>query len=97
MTVSVREELARRLEEAFEPLRLEIEDQSEQHRGHAGWDPRGETHFMVRLVSRRFEGMTRIARERAVQRALDRLLAGRIHALRLSLLTPEEAKARGLL
>ena len=47
--------LRARLEAAFAPLDLVIENQSERHRGHAGWDPSGESHFAVTIVSPAFE------------------------------------------
>ncbi len=83
-------ELRRRLEGAFAPLRLEIEDQSERHRGHAGYREGGESHFRVVMVSAAFSGLSRIARERRVHDCLRDLLAGPIHALSLRLLAPEE-------
>ena len=87
--------LRARLEAAFAPSELRIENQSEHHRGHAGWDPSGESHFAVTIVSTAFEGMSRIARQRAVHAALGGLFEGRIHALAIRALTPAEAASRG--
>ncbi len=87
--------LRARLETAFAPSELRIENQSERHRGHAGWDPSGESHFAVTIVSPAFEGMSRIARQRAVHAALGGLFEGRIHALAIRALTPAEAASRG--
>ncbi len=80
-----------RLERAFAPSALEVADESERHRGHAGWREGGGTHFAVRLVSERFSGLPRIARHRLVHEALGSELMAEIHALRLTLLAPEEA------
>jgi BolA family transcriptional regulator, general stress-responsive regulator len=74
----------------FSPSRLSIEDESSRHRGHAGWRDGGETHFRVEIVSRAFEGKNRVARQRLVYEALSDELAGSVHALALTTLTPEE-------
>jgi BolA protein len=73
------------------PLTLEIMDQSEKHKGHAGHRPGGETHFDVAIVAAAFEGLNRVARQRLVYRILADELAGPVHALSLDLKTPAEA------
>ncbi len=87
----VAREIRRRLEEAFAPQTLEITDESERHRGHAGWREGGETHFRVLLVSAVFEGVPRLERQRRIHALLADLLRERIHALSVRALTPEEA------
>lgn len=82
--MGVTEEIRNRLESAFAPRELEVVDDSESHRGHAGWREGGETHFLVTIRSDSFAGMSRIARHRAVHAALGRNLVGRIHALALT-------------
>ncbi len=88
---AIAREIRRRLEDAFAPQRLEIVDESERHRGHAGWREGGETHFRILLVSAAFEGVARLERERRIHALLDDLLRDRIHALSVRALTPEEA------
>jgi BolA family transcriptional regulator, general stress-responsive regulator len=44
----------------------------------------------VLLVSEAFRGMTRVVRSRAVHAALEAEFAGGLHALSLTLRTPEE-------
>ncbi len=83
--------IRRKLERAFAPLELAIEDESARHAGHAGASLQGETHFRVRIVSRVFEGLSRVERQRRVYDALKDELAGRLHALALTTLTPDEA------
>ncbi|MFD1342386.1 BolA family protein [Litorisediminicola beolgyonensis] len=73
------------LHAVFQPSRLEVADESERHRGHAGYQEGGESHFHVVIRSPRFEGLSRIARHRAVHDALGRDLMGEIHALSLDL------------
>jgi BolA protein len=72
-----------KLTAAFAPARLEVIDESEQHRGHGGWREGGETHFRVRIAAAAFDGMSRVDRQRAVNRALAEELAGPVHALAL--------------
>ena len=79
-----------KLRRRFAPSRLSVEDESSRHRGHAGWRDGGETHFKVEIVSKEFEGKNRVARQRLVYEALKDELAGGVHALALSTLTPEE-------
>jgi BolA protein len=77
---------------ALEPERLEVEDESAHHAGHAGARPGGETHFRTLVVSRRFAGRSRVERQRMVYAALGDLMtgAGAIHALAMRTLTPDE-------
>lgn len=71
--------------QVFEPTMLEVSDVSEAHRGHAGYQEGGESHFDVRISSSHFKGLSRIARHRAVHGALGAELIGRIHALSLDI------------
>lgn len=75
---------------ALHPVRLDVEDRSHLHVGHAGARPGGETHFHVTIVSDAFEGEPRIARHRKVNKLLGALLAEKIHALQLVTKTPGE-------
>ncbi len=85
-----------KLTAAFAPLALEVRDESAKHAGHAGATrddgSHGETHFHVRLVSAAFEGLSRVERQRRVYAALKDELAGPVHAITLSALTPAEAE-----
>jgi len=79
-----------RLREAFAPLALEVVDDSARHRGHAGASS-GAGHFRVVLVSERFRGVPRLERHRMVHDALAAELREEIHALELSVRSPEES------
>ena len=83
--MSVTNEITEKLQIAFAPRELQVEDDSESHRGHAGYQEGGESHFNVRIRSDAFKGQSRIARHRAVHAALGRDLVGRIHALALDI------------
>ena len=89
MELTMRERIEEKLRAAFSPVEIEVIDDSESHRGHAGWREGGETHFHVRMVSRQFEGQSRVARQRAVNQCLAEELRGSVHALSMSLSAPE--------
>lgn len=85
-----------KLTAAFAPARLELEDDSWKHAGHhheGGVDAQdgGESHFQLTIVSDAFEGLGRVARQRAVNAALKDELAGPVHALSIRALTVSEA------
>jgi stress-induced morphogen len=81
------------LSAAFSPTVLRVEDDSARHAGHAGAQPGGQTHYSVLLVSAAFAGMPRVARSRAVHEVLKREFANGMHALALTLRSPEEFSA----
>jgi len=76
------------LRQRFEPLFLEVLDDSGRHRGHAG--AQGGGHFRVGLVSEAFEGKSLLERHRMVQESLKGLFGAEIHALQMSLRSPGE-------
>ena len=90
-TGPVAAEIEKRLRASLSPQRLNVIDDSAKHRGHAGHDPRGESHFTVDIVSSAFSGKSRVARHRLVNQALASLLAERVHALAIVARAPEEA------
>ena len=79
---------------ALEPVQLELEDQSEQHRGHAGYQAGGNTHWRLTIVSPRFAGQAVVARHRMVYEALGNLMQNPIHALAITARAPEETKGQ---
>ena len=83
-------EIERRLRAALDPAHLVVTNDSARHRGHSGDDGSGESHFTVEVVSARFEGMSRVERQRAVNSALADLLKDHIHALAIKARAPGE-------
>ena len=79
--MSIADEMRQRLESAFQPSRLEVLDESEGHRGHAGWREGGGTHWRIRIDAPAFAAMSRVERHRAIHAALGPEIVGRIHAL----------------
>jgi BolA protein len=74
---------------ALDPVSIDLQDESGQHLGHAGWKP-GGSHFRVVIVSPRFAGRDRLSRHRMVYDALGPLMHNEIHALAIHALTPDE-------
>ncbi len=79
----LRDVLESRLRAEFQPLHLEINDETARHAGHPG-AAGGGGHFQVTIVSAEFEGKTILEQHRMVNRALEDLLGGDIHALGLN-------------
>ncbi len=95
LTGPVAAEITKRLTDALNPTHLQVIDDSEKHRGHAGHDERGESHFTVVVESPAFAGLNRLARQRAVNAALADLLQERVHALAIKARAPGEAADDG--
>ena len=83
-------EIESRLRAALSPAHLAVIDDRETHRGHAGHDGSGESHFTVDVVSDRFTGESRVARQRLVNAALADLLRDKVHALAIKARAPGE-------
>jgi len=89
-TGPVAQEIEVRLRRALEPTRLVVTDDSDKHRGHAGHDARGESHFTVEVESPAFAGVGRVQRQRMINAPLADLLAERVHALAIKARVPGE-------
>ena len=76
--------MLRRLNSALSPTAIELIDDSEQHRGHGGYNPAGESHFRLQIESPAFAGKSRVERQRMVYAALGELMRERVHALSIS-------------
>ncbi len=89
--MTIKEFITQRLNERFAPVSLSVEDQSNQHIGHAGWREGGETHFALDIVSHAFEGKSRVERHRLVNDSLKEAFERGLHALAIKARTPGEA------
>lgn len=76
------------LREAFSPTRLEVINDSAAHSGHAGDDGSGESHFTVVIEAPAFAEMSRVERQRAVNKALGDIPGQRVHALAIQASAP---------
>ncbi|MFL6736827.1 MAG: BolA family protein [Sphingomonas sp.] len=89
-TGPVATEMLRRLNSALSPTSIELIDDSEQHRGHGGYNPAGESHFTLKIESAAFTGRSRVERQRMVYAALGELMRERVHALSIKASEPGE-------
>jgi BolA protein len=89
-TGPVAAEMLRRLNSALSPEKIDLIDDSEQHRGHGGYNPQGESHFTLLIESAAFEGKNRVERQRMVYAALGELMHARVHALSIRATAPGE-------
>jgi BolA protein len=87
--MSVRDTIIDKLNAGLSPDYLEVIDESERHRGHGGWREGGETHFRVRITTRHFDGLSRLAQHRAVMDALENELKAGVHALAIEIVPAE--------
>ena len=85
---AVADRIRDKLTEAFAPERIDVCDDSDKHAGHAG--AREGRHFNVRIASRRFSGLARVARHRLVYDAVAPLIADGIHALAIDARVPQD-------
>ncbi|OWK29672.1 BolA family protein [Sphingomonas mucosissima] len=91
-TGPVEQAITARLTAALDPTHLEVINESALHRGHAGDDGSGESHFRVVVESAAFTGLNRVARQRLVNGALAELLRDHVHALAMKTLAPGEPR-----
>lgn len=83
------DELRSRITGALGADVVDVQDDSEKHRGHAGARG-GAGHYTVVVVASRFGGMGRVDRHRAVYDAVGDMIPGEVHALAVRAYTPEE-------
>ena len=88
--MSLKDWITATLRERLDPTRLVVEDESQQHFGHAGWREGGETHFRIDVVSRAFEGKSRVERHRLINAALAGAFERGLHALAIQAKAPGE-------
>ena len=90
MTITLAQEIEQLLTAAFAPTRLAVINDSASHHGHSGDDGSGESHFTVELESAAFNGVSRLNRQRLVNRALGDIPGQRVHALAVKASAPGE-------
>lgn len=90
MTEPLAQEIETLLTKAFAPSRLAVINDSAKHHGHAGDDGSGESHFTVEIESAAFAGVSRLERQRMVNRALGDIPGQRVHALAVKARVPGE-------
>jgi BolA family transcriptional regulator, general stress-responsive regulator len=93
LTMTMKDNITKKLTEAFAPESLDVTDESHLHQGHAGHRPGGETHYRVDIVSKAFAGKSRIERHRMINTLLAHELADTVHALAIKAKAPDELNA----
>ncbi len=88
---SVAQAIREKLQARFDPLQLDVSDDSARHAGHSGARAGGESHFTVKITAAAFAGVNRLQRQRQVYDALADELAGPVHALSVTASAPGEA------
>ena len=78
-----------KLQQEFSPIVLKVRNDSDQHAGHAGHDGSGNSHFAVYITSEKFEGISRVERQRMVFDCLSEEMKT-IHALAITARAPSE-------
>lgn len=91
LPTSVQDSIIASLTKSFHPISLHVCDESEQHKHHAGSPGGGETHFRIFLLSDCFSGKSRVERHRMVHEVLSPFFRQGLHALCLSLQSPEDS------
>jgi BolA protein len=91
--LSVAQEIRARLA-LLQPEHVELVDESEAHRGHAGYRDGGNTHWRLTIVAPAFAGKATVARHRMVYQALGDLMQHPIHALAINARAPDEKDPR---
>ena len=86
--MTVADRIRATLTEAFAPVALEVVDESDRHKGHAGARPGGGTHFRVRITADAFRGKGRLEAHRLVYAALAGEIDDGLHALAIEAKAP---------
>ena len=88
--MTLKDWITQAVEERLQPTSVTVEDESHRHIGHAGWREGGETHFRLDVVSRVFEGKSRVERHRMANQALAGAFERGLHALAIQARVPGE-------
>lgn len=88
MAGPVQQEMERLLTAAFTPTRLDVINDSAKHHGHAGDDGSGKSHFTIVIEAPAFADVSRLERQRMVNRALGDIPGERVHALSIQASAP---------
>ncbi|MEE2526055.1 BolA family protein [Hyphobacterium sp. HN65] len=84
MAGEVQQRIEEKLKSAFSPQELAVTDESALHHGHAGAPEGGQSHFHVEIRADSLSGLSRVERQRAINKVLAEELAGPVHALRMT-------------
>jgi BolA protein len=88
--MGMQDTITTKLQAAFTPDSLRVENESHLHEGHAGHHPSGESHFRLYIVSEAFRGKTRVECHRMINTTLASELKTGVHALAIHAQAPGE-------
>ncbi len=86
----ISKKIEKKIKEQLAPIHFSIVDETWKHAGHAGATP-GKGHFIVAVVSARFEGVSQLNRNRMIFEVLKEEMVSEIHALSIRAETPRES------
>lgn len=89
--MTIEEQIRQKIEQGIAPESLKVVNQSHLHKGHAGDDGSGESHFKLEVVWGGFSAYSRIERERHVHSIMGKELLAKIHALQVFCLTSKDS------
>ena len=89
MTMNIEQDyraiIQERLTQAFSPSQLDVIDESDLHRGHAGHEAGGR-HFSIVVKAVCFENISRVAAHRQIYALFNDLMPHPLHALKIKLI-----------
>lgn len=85
MDTPLNKRIEQKLQQALQPTRLEIKDESHLHAGHSGHRPGKSTHFRLLISSASFDGLSQIQKHRLIYTILKEEMAHEIHALSITI------------
>jgi BolA protein len=85
MVLTVEQQIQLKLDQAFKPMHLQIENESHMH----NVPKDSESHFKVVLVTHEFDALNKVKQHQAVYKVLAEELAGPVHALALHTFSPD--------
>ena len=74
------------LTESLKPTFLDIEDQSDAHKGHKGTHDNGETHYQVTISSSEFNNKSKVESHRLINKLLSEEFSSGLHALSIKVI-----------
>lgn len=84
--MSIASTIEQKLNQAYAPTHLRVINESHKHKGHAGDDGSGDSHFRVEIASDFFKDLNRVDAQRAIYDTLDHEMKTQIHALSLKIM-----------
>lgn len=85
MGVTIEQSIKDKIEAAFSPCRFELVNESGKHKGHAGDNGTGQTHFKIEIEAEALKGKSRVEAQRMIYSTLDEEFSNGLHALSIKI------------